>query len=127
MSAKRRFDATTLRRLAEIEEIDIETRATPRARPRRTTIWVVVTDGDVFVRSIRGSAGVWYRELRQHPLAVVHAGRTSLRVRASAVRSAAALRRASGAFRRKYRGSPSLGSVLAPHTLAGTLRLDPAD
>lgn len=125
MSAKRRFDATTLRRLAEIEEIDIETRAAPRTR--RTTIWVVVADNEVFVRSIRGSAGVWYRELRRHPLGAVHAGRTKLRVRASAVRGAETIGRVSSAFRQKYRRSPYVGSVLAPHTLAGTLRLKTAE
>lgn len=115
------FAPQILELLERVREIEVETRR------RRTTIWVVTVDGSAYVRSIRGSEGAWYRDLRREREGVVHVGRHRVPVRASAVRSDETLQRVSAAFRRKYARSPgSLASVVAPHTLAGTLRLEPA-
>ena len=47
-------------------------------------------------------------------------------MRAVAARGPALLRRVIDAYRRKYGRSPYLRTVLEPHTLAGTLRFEPA-
>ena len=48
--------------LATAEEADIETSRGPGTPVHRTTIWPVVEDGEVFVRSLNGDSGRWYRE-----------------------------------------------------------------
>src|SRR5206468_11932141 len=55
------FEQDDLDRLAAAEEIDVETQA-PEGPVHRTTIWVMVSDGDVFLRSVRGESGRWFRE-----------------------------------------------------------------
>ncbi|HEY6058238.1 MAG TPA: DUF2255 family protein, partial [Candidatus Limnocylindrales bacterium] len=55
------FDPADLRALERTEEVRIETRGAD-GTVHRTIIWVVVHGGDVFVRSVRGPSGRWYRE-----------------------------------------------------------------
>jgi Uncharacterized protein conserved in bacteria (DUF2255) len=64
------FDAQVMQVLAEIEEVDIETRAAPGAPAHRVTIWVVVDGDAAYVRSVRGARGCWYREATAYPEAV---------------------------------------------------------
>src|SRR5438128_1598115 len=85
-STMARFPPEMLQRLDATEEIDLETRRR-NAPARRTTMWVVVSDGRVYVRSIRGTAGRWYRELRAARQGIVRVGRRAVPVRAVAVRS----------------------------------------
>ena len=60
------FDAGLLRRLETIEEVEVETRRASGTSPR-TTIWIVVDGGQVYVRSVRGPGGRWYQRLRRDP------------------------------------------------------------
>jgi hypothetical protein len=62
----KQFDELLLNQLNTIEEIDIETRSAT-GRTHRTTLWVVVVDNDVYVRSVRGRSGRWYREIAANP------------------------------------------------------------
>jgi hypothetical protein len=55
------FDDQAMQLLAEIEEVDIETRAGPDAPAHRVTIWVAVEGDAAYVRSVRGVRGRWYR------------------------------------------------------------------
>ena len=55
-----KFDADTLSDLRDVQEVAIRTEKHP-ASP--VVIWVVVADEEVFVRSVRGSKGRWYRDL----------------------------------------------------------------
>ncbi len=55
-----KFDADTLRELCDIREVAIRTEKHPATA---VIIWVVVADEEVFVRSVRGSKGRWYRDL----------------------------------------------------------------
>jgi hypothetical protein len=54
------FAEDDLARLEAAEEIEIETQA-PGSAARRTVIWVVVDDGEVFVRTYKGPKSRWYR------------------------------------------------------------------
>jgi hypothetical protein len=55
-----KFDADTLRELRDFQEVAIRTERHPDSA---AVIWVVVADDEVFVRSVRGSKGRWYRDL----------------------------------------------------------------
>ena len=54
------FDRETLRKLHDRKEVAIRTTKHPGSA---VTIWVVVSGTDVFVRSVRGTKGRWYRDL----------------------------------------------------------------
>jgi hypothetical protein len=122
------FDTTTLGLLDETEEVYIETRRGEDAPEHRTIIWVVVTGGEVFVRSVRGAEGRWYREISSHPEGALHVGDTRIPVRAAPVTDDSTIEAVSDAFRSKYeQSSPaSTEAMLRPETLPTTLKLSPA-
>ncbi len=105
-------------------EVDIET-TRGDGRRHRTTIWVVVDGEDAFVRSYRGDAGAWYRDVIRHPEAVLHAGGRQLAVRAQRADDAQSIERCSRALERKYAGDPSMPPMLRDEVLPTTLRLGP--
>jgi hypothetical protein len=121
------FDANVLRTLDQTEEVEIETGAED-GRRHRTTIWVVVHDGTVYVRSVRGPAGRWYRELTARPEGVLHAAHLHLPVHAVGAADPATVASVSQAFRRKYerKWPRETELLLREHTLPTTLRLEPA-
>lgn len=112
--------------LAAVEEVEIETRASPEAPRHRVVVWVVVDGGEAFVRSVRGTRGRWYREIRSNPLGALHAHGAVIPVRAVPAADASSIARCSRALARKYAGDPSLGSMLVADVLGTTLRLVPA-
>src|SRR5438270_11945433 len=54
-------------KLAESDEIDIETRRDPKSPLHRTTIWIVPTKDGVYIRSANGKKGRWYQEAVANP------------------------------------------------------------
>jgi hypothetical protein len=122
------FAPETLRLLDESKEVRIETRREQNAPVHRTIIWVVTVDGDVFVRSVRGEKGRWYREVSANPSAALHAGDNRIPVSAVPVTDDPTIEAVSEAYRSKYgRTSPgSTRAMLQPETLPTTLKLDPA-
>ena len=123
----RGHDPAALVTLAGAREIRLETTSLDGTRTHLTTIWVVTDREQVFVRSVRGPAGRWYREVRQRPSAIVHVAGLHVPVRAEPVTDAPTVQAVSHAIEAKYgRRSASTRSMLQPHTLPTTLRLDPA-
>jgi hypothetical protein len=122
------FDTTTLGLLDETEEVRIETRRSEGAPEHRTIIWVVVTGGEVFVRSVRGPKGRWYQEISSHPDGALHVEDTRIPVRAAPATAGATVDAVSAAFRSKYQQSSpaSTEAMLRPETLPTTLKLSPA-
>jgi hypothetical protein len=122
------FAPDTLRLIDEAREVRIETRRDEDAPAHRTTIWVVTVDGAVFVRSVRGGEGRWYREVSANPAAALHVGGDRIPVRAVPVTDEAKIGAVSEAYREKYgRTSPgSTRAMVQPETLPTTLRLEPA-
>jgi hypothetical protein len=122
------FDPDTLRLLDETREVRIETSRGGDAPAHRTTIWVVTVDGTVFVRSVRGEEGRWYREVSANPRAALHVGDNRIPVRAVPAADGATVEAVSEAYREKYgRTSPgSTRAMLQPETLPTTTRLEPA-
>jgi hypothetical protein len=106
-------------------EVEIETRRGEGAPVHRTIIWAVVDGDDVYVRSLRGASGRWYRELMSDPAAVLHARDEEFPVRAVPAGDPESVERASEALRRKYSDSRSLASMLEDDILETTVRLEP--
>ena len=120
------FSGEDLAALTAAEEIRIETHA-PGGEPHRTIIWVVVDDGEVFVRSVNGAPARWYREAKANPAVAIHLGEQRLPATAIPADDPDSIDRVSAALRAKYsRWGGSLQSMLEPHTLPTTLRLEPA-
>jgi hypothetical protein len=118
------FDAETLRLLDETREVRIETRRSPE---HRTIIWVVVVEGEVFVRSLRGPRGRWYREISSNPEGALHVQDDRLPVHAAPATDGATVDAVSAAFRSKYQQtSPaSTEAMVRPEKLPTTLKLSP--
>ena len=118
------FPKATVALLDRSDEVDIETRSAKGA-VHTVPIWVVVDGDDVFIRTYRGPQSRWYRELLAGPGALVVNGRR-VPIRAIAAADTASVKRASDAYRKKYRKGSSLDSMLVPAVLPTTLRLEPA-
>src|SRR5258708_30680232 len=91
------FDANMLKQLTNTEEIEIETRS-PTGRTRRTTIWVIVDDNDVYVRSLHGGNGHWYQNITAKPDAAIHIDRRPLAVHALSLPAEALISRLSSHY-----------------------------
>src|SRR5467141_3970583 len=117
-----KFDADTLRELCDIREVAIRTEKHPATA---VIIWVVVADEEVFVRSVRGTKGRWYRDLAAGgPATLEFAGR-QLAVQAIAVSNPTAVARASQEYLQKYQPSPYAQAMVRSDVLPTTLRLEP--
>jgi hypothetical protein len=119
------FERAAIDDLAQAEEIDLVTSAGPGKPTRRRTVWVVVVDNQVYVRSVRGPAGRWYRDLVGHPSATIHHTGRALATRASPATDTATVEKVSQAYATKYANSPYMPPLLRAETLPTTLRLDP--
>ena len=117
-----KFDADTSRELRDFKEVAIRTEKHPESA---VVIWVVVADDEVFVRSVRGSKGRWYRDLATGGSATLEFGGRRLGVQALPVSDAEAIARASREYLRKYQPSPYAQSMVRAEVLPTTLRLEP--
>jgi len=121
----KQFDTHVLNRLANTEEIEIETYSAT-GRTRRTIIWVVIDGQYVYVRSWLGLKGRWYQEITANPDAAIHVDGQRLAVHAMPVTDAALIARVSDNILRKYHHSPSAKGMVREEILPTTLRLEPA-
>jgi hypothetical protein len=110
--------------LEAVPEVDIETHGADDA-VHRTTIWPVVDGGDVYVRSLRGTAGRWYQEVTASPEVVLHVAGEAVPVQAVPAPDVESIGRANAGNQRKYADSPSLGTMTRDEILGTTLRLEP--
>ena len=108
--------------LARTEEVTIETTSASGA-VHRTIIWVVVDGEDVFLRSVKGDRGRWYREAIARPEVVLEAGTTRLPARVVRAADPGSVERCSAALTGKYHADPALRTMLRPDTLPTTLRV----
>ena len=89
---------------------------------------MVVVEGEIFVRSVRGQRGRWYREISTNPEGALHVGDDRIPVRAAPATDDTSVDAVSAAFRSKYqKSSPaSTEAMVRPETLPTTLKLSPA-
>jgi len=117
-----KFDADTLRELRDFREVAIRTEKHPESA---VVIWVVVADDEVFVRSVRGDKGRWYRDLAAGGSATLEFAGRRLAVQALPASDTDAIARASREYLRKYQSSPYAQSIVRAEVLPTTLRLEP--
>ena len=117
------FTVEQLNSIDKRREVEIETRA--GGRRYRTIIWIMVDDGEVFVRSVRGERGKWYQRALQNPEVAVRVAGETIDARAVPASDPTSIERTSKALRRKYPKGRSLDSMLQAEVLETTLRLDP--
>lgn len=116
------FDAATLNQLRNTKEIRIHA---GKALDKSATIWVVVADNDVFIRSVRGPKGRWYETAAADGQATLEVGDRTIPVRVTAATDDASIERASREFLAKYTPSPYAPMMVRPEVLMTTLRLQP--
>ena len=119
------FSESDLAALDAAEEVEIETRRSDDAPAHRTIIWVVVDDGEVFIRSYRGPDARWYRETLANPSVALRLDGRRIEGRAVAATDDASVQRTTVRLADKYAGDPGVRSMTTRY-LDTTLRIDPA-
>jgi hypothetical protein len=112
-------------RLETVREVGIETRRAADAPVHRTTIWVVVADGEAYVRSEYGENGRWWRELMANPDTVLHVEGEAIRVHAVRADDPESVERASAGYREKYGDSSAMELMVRDEIAPTTVRLEP--
>lgn len=112
-------------KVAESDEIDIETQRDAKSPLHRTTIWIVPTKDGVYVRSVKGKKGRWYQEAIANPRVTVRVGRRKVPAQVEPERNSSVIREVTDAYREKYgeRWPDDTKPMLAPSVLPTTLRL----
>ena len=87
-----------------------------------TIVWHVVVDGHLFVRSVRGEDGAWYRAVRRTPTGTIEAG--GLRADVSFVRDDTHDEAIDRAYHDKYGDGSSVRSITSATASTTTLRVD---
>lgn len=116
-----------LGKIGAAEELQLASRKADGTLRKPTTIWVVRVGSDLYVRSVNGAHGVWWKHTQE-----VHEGHVS----AGGVEKDVSFELAEpdfeavvdGAYRSKYGGYPPniLGTVLTTDAHESTLRLVPS-
>ena len=114
-----------LQHLADVEEISIGF-LRPDGSTGSTLVWVVQVGDNIFVRSVRGPKGGWYRRLRANPDGEVRDADHRHLVHAEPVTDADTIAEATRTYATKYAGSPFVRPLLGGPSVDATLRLDPA-
>lgn len=116
------FDTDTLHQLRDAREVAIRTE---KHRDTAVVIWAAVANDEVFVRSVRGNKGRWYRDLAAGGSAMLEFAGRRLAVQVVPVSDADAIESASREYLRKYRPSPYAEAMVRAEVLPTTLRLQP--
>ena len=122
------LDPRTIERLDAAIEIEAQTPRRDGSISRRP-IWVVVSDGEAYVRSYRGDSGAWYRRAKADGALTLVVDGSEVRVTAEPVADDEVNRRVSQAYRDKY-GARSPGpteTMVDDEVSATTLRLGAAE
>ncbi len=114
--------AQPLQHLADRQEIDMGFQRRDGAW-RSTPVWIVQVGDELFVRSMNGPTGGWYRRLRAVPDGEVRDGGHVHPVRADPVSDEDTLQAVTHAYERKYADSPYLQPFKQPGAIGATLRL----
>ena len=114
-------------KLAESDEIDIETRRDVKSPVHRVTIWIVPTKDGVYIRSANARRGRWYQEALANPHVTIRVGRRKLAARVEPERNADVIREVSAAYREKYseRWPDDTKPMYRRAVLPTTLRITP--
>jgi hypothetical protein len=114
-----------LDRIDAADELEIASLRADDTLRNPTTIWVVRLGDDLYVRSVNGRAGTWFRGAQDRHEARIQAGSVGKDV--LLVEADNSGDEIDAAYRTKYRryAANIVGSVLTPEARAATLKLVP--
>ena len=114
-------------KIAESDEVQIETRHDSKSPLHGTTIWIVPTEDGVYVRSYYGKKGRWYQEAIANPLVTIRVGRRKVQARVGPEKNPLVIRAVNKAYREKYRERwpEDTQAMLKRSIFPTTLRLTP--
>jgi hypothetical protein len=128
MSPTPNWTPDELERLAAEDEIDLASFRRDGSARSPVTMWMVIDEGDVYVRAVKGVDGPWYRHLRGTDRARVTGAGVDTEVAVEDAGEDPALgRRLDAAYRAKYSryAAGTVRSVVTPAAKGSTLRLVP--
>ena len=113
-----------LSRIGGAEEVDVAAVTRDGSVRNRVTIWVVRHGDDLYVRSVRGRDGAWFRAVQKSKDGRIWAGRAEYDIRFEEA-DATINDEVDAAYRSKYRryAGRILNSVLTPEARSTTLKL----
>jgi len=114
-------------KLAESDEIEIETRRDATSPMHRVTIWIVPTEDGVYIRSANGKKGRWYQEALGNPHVTIRVGRRKLAARVESEKNPTVIREVNAGYREKYgeRWPDETEPMLRRSVVPTTLRVTP--
>jgi len=114
-------------KLAESDEVEIETRHDAKSPLHRVTIWIVPSEDGVYIRSYKGKKGRWYQEAIANPAVAIRVGRRKATARVEPERNPSVIRAVNAAYRKKYgeRWPEETKEMFKRSILPTTLRLTP--
>jgi hypothetical protein len=115
-----------LNKIATAEELQLASRRRDGTLRDPVTIWVVRDGDDLYVRSMHGRSGTWFRGTQTRREGHIRAGRVDRDV-SFADADPSVNDRVDAAYRTKYRrySASIIGSVVNPDSRASTLKLVP--
>jgi hypothetical protein len=87
-------------------------------------VWHVVVDGSLYIRSVRGTDGAWYRGVQRTGTGVIDAGGVHATV--AFVRDDTHDDAIDAAYHAKYGNGTAVEHITSPTARATTLRVEPA-
>ena len=118
-----------LSKIETAEELNIASMQRDGTLRKPVTIWVVRLGDQIYVRSVGGPNGRWFRGTQTRHRGHIRAGRVAKDVSFVSVDAADVAEEIDAAYRAKYRRYPAgiVNSVLTPQARAATLELVPND
>lgn len=117
------WDQATLATIDHAGEIHLAAYQPDGTLRPATIVWHVVLDGAVFVRSVRGEEGAWYRAARRTGTGTVRAG--SAHAEVSFTPDDTHDPAIDRAYHAKYGNGSPVRAITSAEATATTLRLDP--
>ena len=116
-----------LNKIGKAEELELSSLRSDGTMRKPVTIWVVRLDDDLYVRSVNGPTGAWFRGTQVRQEGRVEAGGVHKGVSFVQVVDPQINDRIDAAYRSKYRryAANIVGTILTPQAKASTLKLVP--
>ncbi|MEY9931228.1 hypothetical protein ABH926_005877 [Catenulispora sp. GP43] len=127
MMADTAWSTGELEQIASRDELDVAPRRNDGTLTKPRIVWMVRVGGDVYIRSVQGTEGAWYRTTRGRGEGHVNTGTVDKDVTFLDVEDSDGLQdRIDAAYRAKYSRYPGpVASITAAKARATTMRLVP--
>ena len=116
-----------LGRIGQAEELELASQRNDRSLRNPVIMWVVRDGDELYVRSMHGPAGAWFRGTQTRHEGHIRSGGVDKDVAFVVDTDSTLNDRLDAAYRGKYRryGANIIGSVVNPEARAATIRLVP--